>query len=123
MSVRLVQHDTHLEATVSGFKSPAGAASVIAQIGAAMRAGPFERVLIDVRPVIGQMSATDHAGVGQVLALQIGPARCAVVARADRPRGEIAPAARQGGVVYRDFDEAGEALHWLLQDAPQSGPR
>jgi len=74
-------------------------------------------VLIDVRQVIGQMSTTDHASIGAVLALHIGQVRCAVVARADRPRGEIAPLARQGGVVYQDFDEVADAVQWLLEGA------
>jgi hypothetical protein len=58
---------------------------------------------------------TDHAEVGVVLAHHLGSVRCAVVARADRPRGEIEPAARQGGMEYKPFDESAEAVEWLLQ--------
>lgn len=114
-TVRFVHHPAYVEAVVSGFKNPAGVAKVIAAIGDAVRQAHAQRVLIDVRQVIGQMSSTDHAGVGALLARHIGPVRCAVVARADRPRGEIAPAARDGGVDYRAFDDTATALEWLVQ--------
>jgi hypothetical protein len=115
ITVAFVHHAGYLEAVVAGFKNPAGVAAVLARIGAEIRKAQVERVLIDVRQAIGQMSATDHRDVGVVLARHIGPVRCAVVARADRPRGEIEPAARNGGVDYKPFDETGEALEWLLQ--------
>lgn len=115
MSVDFTQQPAYLEALVSGFKSPAGVAAVIVRIGEAVRATGAERLLIDVRQVIGQLSSTDHAGVGALLAAHIGPVRCAVIARADRPRGEIEPSARKGGVEYKPFDGRAEAVEWLLQ--------
>ena len=115
MAVRFVQHPAHLEAVVSGFKSPDGVAAVIARMGEEVRRTQARRLLVDVREVIGQMSVTDHANVGVLLAHHIGSIRCAVVARADRPRGEIEPAARRGGVDYRPFDHPDEAVEWLLQ--------
>lgn len=115
LSVSCTVREGYLEAIVTGFKSPAGAAAVIASIGDAIRQARATRVLIDVRQVIGQMATTDHANVGEVLARHLGSVRCAVVARADRPRGEIEPAAREGGVDYKAFEDAGEAVDWLLQ--------
>jgi hypothetical protein len=115
ITVRFVHHPAYMEAVVAGFKSPAGVAAVIARIGDEVRKSKAERVLIDVRQAVGQMSVTDHADVGVVLAHHLGAVRCAVVARADRPRGEIEPAARQGGLEYKPFDESREAVEWLLQ--------
>ena len=117
IAVRFESQGQYLEAVVSGFKSPAGVAKVIVQIGEAVRQAGAQRVLIDVRQVIGQMSTTDHAAVGELLARHLGAVRCAVVARADRPKGEIAPAARSGGVDYAAFDDTVDAVPWLLQDA------
>lgn len=117
ISVRFVHHAAYLEAVVSGFKSPAGAAAVVAKIGEEVRRVRVQRVLIDVRQVIGEMAASDHAGVGAVLAHHIGSVRCAVVARPDRPKGQIEPAARQGGVDYKPFDGVEEAIEWLLAQA------
>jgi len=113
--VDFVHHAAYLEAVVSGFKSPAGVAEVIVRIGQALRKAQLDRVLIDVRRVAGQMSTSDHAGVGAALARSLGRAKCAVVARADRPRGEIAPSAQAGGVDYCAFDDTPEAVQWLTQ--------
>jgi hypothetical protein len=115
ITVRFVHHAAYLEAVVAGFKSPAGVVAVIATIGDEIRKAQAKRVLIDVRQVIGQMSATDHANAGAVLARHIGPVRCAALALADRPRGEIEPGARQGGVDYKAFEDSGEAVEWLVQ--------
>jgi hypothetical protein len=115
ITVRFAQHAAYMEAVIAGFKSPAGVAAVIAAIGDEIRKAQAQRVLIDVRQAIGQMSVTDHADVGTLLARHLGPVRCAVVAAADRPRGEIEPAARQGGIDYKPFDDATEAVEWLLQ--------
>ena len=116
IDVRVTRHSKHLEAVVSGFKSPGGAVTVVARIGEAIRHSGLDRVLIDVRGVIGQMAAVDHADVGSALASHFGSVRCAVVARADRPRGEIAPTARAGGVDYQAFDNPEPAIAWLLEE-------
>ncbi|MBE7942777.1 MULTISPECIES: STAS/SEC14 domain-containing protein [Ramlibacter] len=117
--VELALRDGFLDATVSGFKSPEGAMAVLARIAQALRDARQSRVLIDVTAVIGQMSGSDHAALGAALAAQFGPVRCAVVARADRPRGEIGPAASAGGVNYQAFDDREAALQWLVVTEPR----
>lgn len=117
MQVTLTPRDGYLEAVVTGFKSPAGVTGVLVKIGQALRDAQLTRVLIDASRAVGQMSTSDHAAVGVAVAQYLGPVRCAVVARADRPRGEIAPAALAGGVDYRAFDELANAESWLLRDA------
>ena len=117
LDVQVACHPDYVEAVVSGFKSPAGAIAVVARMGEALRQSGLARILIDVRDVIGQMATVDHGDVGSALARHLGPVRCAVVARADRPRGEIAPKARAGGVDYEAFDDPEAARTWLLEDA------
>jgi hypothetical protein len=46
-----------------------------------------------------------------------------VVARADRPRGEIAPNASAGGVDYQAFDDPAAARAWLLEGADREASK
>jgi hypothetical protein len=113
LKVRFTHHPRFLEAEVTGFKSPVSVSNVLARIGAVMRDAGLQRVLIDATHVVGEMSATDHAAIGAAVAHHLGAVRCAVVARPDRPRGEIAPSAQAGGVDYHAFDDRPAAVAWL----------
>lgn len=113
LKVRFIEHPKFLEAVVTGFKSPVSVSNVLAQIGQAVRDAKLDRVLIDATNVVGQMSTSDHAGIGAAVARHLGAVRCAVVARPDRPRGEIAPSAQAGGVDYRAFDDRLSAVAWI----------
>lgn len=114
VTVRFIQQPDYLEAVLSGFVNPAAINAVVHEIASEIRRTGARRVLVDTGPVIGQLTQSEHAAVGEYLAPLFGSARVAAIAPLGRPVGEIAPAARRHGAVYMGFRTRAEALQWLL---------
>lgn len=116
ITVRFTQHAHYLEAWLSGFVNPAASRAALHEIADEVRRTGARRVLIDTGGLIGQLTQSEHASVGEYLAPLFGSARVAGVAPIGRPVGEIAPAARHSGADYLGFGTRAEALAWLLAD-------
>lgn len=116
INVEFIQHPGFLEAKLHGFVNFDACKVAVRLIGEEIRRTCARRVLIDTGGVIGQLTRSEHAALGEHLAPLFGSARVAAIAPIDRPVGEIAPTARKNGADYLGFRTRAEALEWLLQD-------
>ena len=116
IAVRFVRHRDCLEAVMHGFVNAVACAAALHEIAVEVRRTHAERLLIDTGPVIGQLTKSEHATVGEQVAALFPGIRVAAIAPVGRPVGEIAPAARSKGADYLGFGTRAEALAWLLAD-------
>ena len=114
ISLEFIQLPGFLEAKLHGFVNFDACRVAVRLIAEEMRRTGACRVLIDTGGVIGQLTKSEHAALGEHLAPLFGSARVAAIAPVDRPVGEIAPAARKAGADYLGFRTRAEALDWLL---------
>lgn len=114
--VRFIQHPGYLEAVMHGFVNAAASAAALRQVANEVRRTGAKRLLVDTGPLIGQLTKSEHARVGENVAALFPGVRVAAIAPIGRPVGEIAPAARGQGADYLGFGTRAEALDWLLAD-------
>jgi hypothetical protein len=110
ITVRFVQHPEFLEAALHGFINFGASSSAVQQIADEVRRIDAHRVLIDTGGVIGQLTQSEHAELGRLIASLFGATRVAAIAPIGRPVGEIAPSARSSGGDYMGFSTRAEAL-------------
>ncbi|MBK6007235.1 hypothetical protein JJB11_14135 [Ramlibacter ginsenosidimutans] len=99
-----------------GFVNAVACAAALHEIAVEVHRTHAKRLLIDTGPVIGQLTKSEHATVGEQVAALFPGIRVAAIAPVGRPVGEIAPAARSKGADYLGFGTRAEALAWLLAD-------
>jgi hypothetical protein len=116
IAVRFVRHPDYLEAVMHGFVNAVGCTAALHEIADEVRRTGAKRLLVDTGPVIGQLTKSEHATVGEHVASLFPGIRVAAIAPVGRPVGEIAPAARSKGADYLGFGTRSEALAWLLAD-------
>lgn len=112
--VRFIRHPDYLEAVMHGFVNAAASTAALHQIADETRRAGARRLLVDTGPLIGQLTKSEHATVGEHVAALFPGVRVAAIAPIGRPVGEIAPTARSKGADYLGFGTRAEALEWLL---------
>lgn len=116
IAVRFVRGPDYLEAVMHGFVNAVASTAALREIAGEVRRTGATRLLVDTGPVIGQLTKSEHAAVGEQVATLFPGIRVAAIAPVGRPVGEIAPAARSKGADYLGFGTRAEALAWLLAD-------
>jgi hypothetical protein len=96
-----------------GFVNVAASKAALHEMADEVRRTGAQRLLVDTGPLIGQLTQSEHACIGELVATLFASVRVAGIAPVGRPVGEIAPAARRNGADYLGFATRAEALAWL----------
>jgi hypothetical protein len=122
ITVRFIHHPDYLEAVLHGFVNVAASKAALHEMADEVRRTGAQRLLVDTGPLIGQLTQSEHALIGELVATLFASVRVAGIAPVGRPVGEIAPTARRNGADYLGFATRAEALAWLHmeRDLPAS---
>jgi len=110
-------------AEISGLAFIEEAPDVVERIRQASLAHGDQRLLIDLKDVVGTLEPQDHQVLGRLAATQLGHLRkIASLVPEDKITRVSEQAARTLGVQLRVFTSLTAAVAWLTQDNPPEEP-
>ena len=117
MQARLFRSPAYLKVELSGAVELNSILQLLRALAAKTREFGYDRAMVDVRGLDGELNFTGHFLIGEHVAQHLSHlAKLASVAPADKITRTSEKVAQSHGVQLRVFDNEGEAVRWLEQD-------
>jgi hypothetical protein len=115
LQLRIHPHDDFFLADLSGLVSVQAWDDALGELEAAIRNGPQDRLVVDLRGLVGWLGVPERTTVGSLMATHL--ARMKKVALFIQPEkivGVVEAEARRKGLDLRLFPSYEEAVDWVL---------